>query len=71
MTWKECNIMDERLKFIARVLEWEKIAPLCCEFGIARKTGHKIYKRYKDMVLKAFKTVIAEPIARQVNFHTR
>lgn len=42
MTWKECNVMDERLKFVARILEGEKMAPLCREFGISRKTGHKI-----------------------------
>lgn len=47
MTWQECNVMDERLKFVARILEGEKISPLCREFGISRKTGHKIYNRYK------------------------
>jgi putative transposase len=40
--------MDERLRFIARLLEGEKMAPLCREFGISRPTGHKIYQRYKD-----------------------
>lgn len=40
--------MDERLKFIARLLDGEKISPLCEEFGISRKTGYKIYQRYKD-----------------------
>jgi len=40
--------MDERLKFIARLLEGEKMAPLCREFGISRVTGYKIYERYKD-----------------------
>jgi putative transposase len=29
--------MDERLKFVARVLDGEKIAALCREFGISRK----------------------------------
>jgi len=40
--------MDERLRFIARLLEGEKMAPLCREFGISRVTGYKIFKRYKD-----------------------
>lgn len=40
--------MDERLKFVARVLDGEKIAALCREFGISRKTGHKIINRYND-----------------------
>ncbi|MGE0232918.1 MAG: IS481 family transposase [Flavobacteriaceae bacterium] len=39
--------MDERLKFVARLLEGEKMAPLCREFGISRVTGHKIFNRYK------------------------
>ena len=48
MPWKECHVMDERLRFVARLLEGEKMAPLCAEFGISRKTGYKIYDRYKD-----------------------
>jgi putative transposase len=48
MPWKECNIVEERLRFIARLLDGEKIAGLCREFGISRKTGYKIYHRYKD-----------------------
>ncbi len=40
--------MDERLRFVARLLEGEKTAPLCAEFGISRKTGYKIYDRYTD-----------------------
>ena len=40
--------MDERLKFIARLLEGEKMAVLCREFGISRKTGYKLRDRYRD-----------------------
>lgn len=47
MPWKECGPMDERLKFIARLLEGERMAPLCREFGISRVTGYKIFNRYK------------------------
>jgi putative transposase len=46
--------MDERLRFVARLLEGEKMAPLCAEFGISRKTGYKIYDRYKDCGVQAF-----------------
>ena len=28
MPWKECHVMDERLRFVARLLEGEKMAPL-------------------------------------------
>src|SRR5688500_8008312 len=48
MPWKECHVMDERLRFVARLLEGEKMARLCVEFGISRKTGYKIFDRYKD-----------------------
>ena len=48
MPWKECHVMDERLRFVARLLEGETMAALCEEFGISRKTGYKIYQRYKD-----------------------
>lgn len=44
--------MDERLKFIARLLQGEKMAPLCREYGISRKTGYKIYERYKECGLE-------------------
>ena len=47
MPWNECKPMDERLRFVARLLEGEKMAPLCREFGISRVTGYKIFERYK------------------------
>ena len=47
MPWKECHVMDERLRFVARLLEGEKMAPLCAEVGISRKTGYKIFERYQ------------------------
>jgi len=52
MPWKECNQMDERLKFVARLLDGEKMSPLCREFGISTKTGYKIYDRYKNSGLE-------------------
>lgn len=48
MPWKECNKMDEKLKFVAKLLEGESMSNLCREFGISRKTGYKIYTRYKN-----------------------
>jgi putative transposase len=49
--WKERNKVEERLRFVARLLDGEKMAPLCREFGISRKTGYKIFNRYKDIGL--------------------
>ena len=40
--------MDERVRFVARLLDGEKMAPLCRSFGISRKTGYKIFNRYKE-----------------------
>jgi putative transposase len=40
--------MDERLRFIARLLDGESMTALCVQFGISRKTGYKIYDRDKD-----------------------
>ena len=39
--------MDERMQFVARRLAGEPMADLCREFGISRKTGYKIFNRYK------------------------
>src|SRR4051812_15955647 len=66
MPWQECHTMDERLKFVARLLDGEKMAPLCVEFGISRKTGYKIYDRYKDVGATAFTDRSRRPY-RQAN----
>ena len=54
MPWKECRPMDERIRFVGRLLEGEKMAPLCREFGISRVTGHKLFNRFKECGLDAF-----------------
>ncbi len=45
--------MEECLRFVARLLDGEGMSGLCREFGISRKTGYKIYNRYKDDELEA------------------
>jgi transposase InsO family protein len=40
--------MDERMRFVTRLLDGETMASLCREFQISRKTGYKIYDRYKE-----------------------
>jgi len=47
MPWKESSVMDERIKFVARLLDGETMSSLCSEFGISRKTGYKIQERYE------------------------
>ena len=58
--------MDERVRFVARLLEGEKMAPLCAEFGISRKTGYKILDRYRDDRVTAFTDRSRRPY-RQAN----
>src|SRR5437868_1742613 len=48
MPWKASSVMEERLRFVARVLEGEPMSDLCREFGISRKTGYKIFTRYQE-----------------------
>jgi hypothetical protein len=52
MPWQECNLIDERLKFIAGLLDGEKMAVLCRRFGVSRKTGYKILDRYNSCGLE-------------------
>jgi putative transposase len=66
MPWRECCKMDERLRFVARLLEGEKMAELCREFGISRKTGYKIFTRYKDVGLEGLTDRSRRPY-RQAN----
>jgi len=48
MPWKERSVVDERLRFVARVLEGESMTEICREFGISRKTGYKLVNRYRE-----------------------
>ena len=52
MPWKESNLMDERIKFVARLLDGENMSSVCRDFGISRKTGYKIFNRYKHCGLE-------------------
>ena len=48
MPWEETSKMDERMKFIYRLKEGEKMKHLCAEFGISRQTGYNLLKRYNQ-----------------------
>jgi transposase InsO family protein len=62
MPWKERSVMEERLRFVARLLEGEAMADLCREFGISRKTGYKIYDCYQEHGLAALTDRSRRPI---------
>ena len=54
--------MDERLRFVARLLEGEAMTEICHEFGISRKTGYKIFSRYKEHGLEALSDRSRRPV---------
>lgn len=62
MPWKASSVMDERLRFVARLLEGEAMTKVCREFGISRKTGYKIFDRYKEHGLEALTDRSRRPV---------
>jgi len=58
--------MDERIRFVARLLEGDEMAGLCREFDISRKTGYKILDRYKECGLEGLTDRSRRPY-RQAN----
>jgi hypothetical protein len=45
MPWKVA-LVDERARFVTRLMDGERMTDLCKEYGIARKTGYKFLERY-------------------------
>jgi transposase len=62
MPWRETSVMEERLRFVARLLEGEGMSEVCRDFGISRKTGYKIFNRYKDDGLEALSDRSRRPV---------
>jgi transposase InsO family protein len=62
MPWKECSVMEERMRFVLRRLDGEAMSDLCREFGISRKTGYKIFERYEQHGLEALTDRSRRPV---------
>src|SRR5260370_40686730 len=62
MPWKECSVMDERLRFVARLLDGEAMSEVCRAFGISRKTAYKMFERYKEHGLEALTDRSRRPV---------
>ena len=62
MPWRECSVMDERVRFIGRLLDGEGMSELCREFGISRKTGYKIFNRYRQEGVEALTDRSRRPV---------
>jgi transposase InsO family protein len=62
MPWKVSSVMEERLRFVARLLDGEPMTDVCRDFGISRKTGYKIFDRYKEHGLEALSDRSRRPV---------
>ena len=62
MPWKECSVMEERMRFVLRRLDGEPMSGLCREFGISRKTGYKVFERYRHHGLEALSDRSRRPV---------
>jgi transposase InsO family protein len=62
MPWKASSVMEERLCFVARLLDGEAMTDVCREFGVSRKTGYKIFDRYKEHGLAALSDHSRRPV---------
>src|SRR3954452_22313556 len=62
MPWKASSVMEERLRFVARLLDGEAMTDVCQDFGISRKTGYKIFDHYKEHGLSALSDRSRRPV---------
>ncbi len=54
--------MDERVRFVGRLLDGEGMSEVCRAFGISRKTGYKIWDRYRQEGLEALTDRSRRPV---------
>ncbi len=47
MPWKASSVMEERLRFVARLLDGEPMTDVCRDFGVSHKTGNSRSKAVK------------------------
>ena len=48
MPWKARSVVNERMMFVSRLEDGERMSELCREFGISRKTGYKLLARFQE-----------------------
>lgn len=49
MPWKVSSPVSERMMFVTRLKAGERMAELCRQFGISRKTGYKLLERFERL----------------------
>jgi hypothetical protein len=60
--WKASSVMEERLRFVARLLDGEAMTDVCRDFGVPRRTGYKIFGRYREHGLEALTDRSRRPV---------
>lgn len=68
MPWKACSVMEERLRFVARLLDGESMTDVCREFGISRKIGPLLTNRRFD---SSWRSSSANRISRDCSWPAR
>jgi transposase len=61
------SVMEERLRFVARLLDGDAMTDVCREFGVSRKAGYKILDRYEERGLQALERSVIRPILADNN----
>lgn len=61
MPWKVSDVMTQRMQFVSRLIEGEKMSDLCREFEISRKTGYKLFERFKYQGLVGLQDATRRP----------
>ena len=49
MPWNVSDRVSERMAFVVRLKAGERMTDLCQEFGISRKTGYKLWERFREL----------------------
>jgi transposase len=62
LPWKASTVMEERLRFVGRLLDAESMSDVRRECGISPKTGDKIYSRYREHGLFALTDRSRRPV---------
>jgi transposase len=70
MPWKASSVLEERLRFVARLLDGKAMREVCRDFGISRKTGYKIFRSLQRVGLEALSDRSRRPVRYAIeNLH--
>src|SRR3981189_3745994 len=62
MPWKASSVMEERLRFVARLLDGEAMTAASRQRAGTHNTGYKIFDRYKEHGLAALSDRSRRPV---------